>query len=412
MGRYFQLSDNRFRIALFLFAVLSVFGIATGYDTDSVFYRAMAMGEPEGVPAPFRTRILTPWLIQQLSGLLPVEVAAWTLQIGVGILFLVGLAKLYELLEIAPEWFWFSALLAPFVAGVTEPFMPEMLSSALIVWGMVCLHQRVTWAFLLICVVMGIQRESALLFGLVALPVLYKTNKMAAFGALPAAAAGLMVAVQSVGGGGASAHQLSWPVYMVLKIPANLARNVFGFSLWSNVLADTFGGEPWIKFPAPVKVGAITEIGVYNWEFGHPVILAGLISTMFGLVLALMWRNRPSVKTSMAAASPVVVLAFWYGFASLAAAPSLGAGVGRLICYAWPLSTIAFAWWAQRTLSRQQPDKLLGWHYGFALAAGVSLSIQEWWPRIALCAVAVGMLLAFRKQWSQLVEAEPALENS
>ncbi|MBS1711054.1 MAG: hypothetical protein JSS71_04920 [Armatimonadetes bacterium] len=405
LGGYFLLSEKRFQLALFFLAVLSAVGIATGYDTDSLFYRAMASGRYDGVPAPFRTRIVTPWLIQQVSVVLPVDVAAWLIQIAVGMVFLFGLAKLFQLLEIAPEWFWFSAFLAPFVAGVTEPFMPEMLSSALIVWALVCLQVRQTLGFLLLCALMGLQRESALLFGLVALPVLYRSNKWAAIGSLPAAAAGLFAAVRFVGGG-ASAHQLSWPVYMLLKIPANISRNVFGFSLWSNVLADTFGGEPWLKWASPVKVGAITEIGVYNWEFGHPVILAGLMTSLFGLAISMLWLRRRSIRQEVAEAPPAVAIAFWYGLASLLAAPSLGAGVGRLLCYAWPLPTVALAWWAHRTLARSQPLKLLWWHYGFALAGGVSLSIQEWWPRIILCGLTVAALFGFRRQWEPLISEQ------
>lgn len=326
-------------------------GFMTQATGDGEHYRNIATGQWHQVPSPFSARFLGPLLVRgaAATGIVSVDwgfallsgiscfVVAWlvaavalqaTGSAAVALIMLAG--------TVIPEW-WFA------------PFGPEALHAALLC-GFLLLLRRLgedaawpgTLLAMLLLVLMTLTREASALIGLILVFILwFRGGRARAMAWLVVTLAGVMLdswIAQRAGTG--NIHQMPPLAYMAAKVPFNGLRNLMGVRFWVNTFAEEPPATRW-QLPSWARIGSIREIGLMPWEIMavRHTLLGWLC--VFGVLPGIawfMWRRR---RRDGAQSPAWLKVSACYGAISFLIAPLLGAAVGRLVGYGWPVFWIA-----------------------------------------------------------------------
>jgi hypothetical protein len=355
------------------------------YAPDALRYRLLALGQRNGVPAPFSARILGP------------AIAGWLGRVsGLGVdtgFLLVGIVCLVALLSLIAGllWSWrapigiFAAIfLMPFWVDIFHDYyLPDLLHATILAAILLCLLFGHTSLAMLLLFPAYLARESTVLVALCLVFAAWRRIPVrpVVIGVLAMLCGGLVSRYYGQSGPG-SVHGLTGGSYILGKLVWNFFRNVIGVPLWSNTLPEC--SPIWVAaLPHGYHLGAVRLIGVCQPSLWGPArsVLSwfGIFGIGPALALALwrrlvspaalsgrLWRRPESSGEQepplSAAASTeqvhgfggeppfstgfVIVFRFCfvYGVISLALAPLLGASVDRLVDYGWPFYFVLLPW--------------------------------------------------------------------
>jgi len=354
------------------FAIL--FGLPGAiYAPDASHYRLLALGQRNGVPAPFSARILGP------------AIAGWLGRVsGLGVdtgFLLLGIVCLVALLALIAGLLWsWRAPIAIFAGIFLMPFwvdifhdyyLPDLLHATILAAILLCLLFGHTSLAMLLLFPAYLARESTVLVALCLVFAAWRRIPVrpAVIGVLAMLGGGLVGRYYGQSGP-VSVHGLTGGSYILGKLVWNFFRNIIGVPLWSNTLPEC--SPIWVAtLPHGYHLGAVRLIGLCGPSLWGP---ARTVLSWFGIfgigpALALaLWRRlvspvalsgrlwrRPGFSAerepSLSAEPPfsagfVIVFRFCfvYGVISLALAPLLGASADRLVAYGWPFYFVLLPW--------------------------------------------------------------------
>jgi hypothetical protein len=161
---------------------------------------------------------------------------------------------------------------------------------------------------------------------------------------------GVVVVGRVASEGRSNIHDANTLVYLVGKVPFNFLTNVCGLKMWTNTHAkndpDGFPNEPLLSFELPswVPTGSMRQVGIYRIAPEIPLMLARIMLTWFGIMpsvvlLVIVWRRWRLAREDALSFSGQLSLT--YGSLAFLLGPCIGASIGRLVGYAWPLAWVA-----------------------------------------------------------------------
>lgn len=380
-------SGNRAAVA-FLFAT-AFLAIVGGYKyawrwEDAYWYTEMASGRMARVIAPFSSRPLAPSIVYWASRLFGITVEHSFFWFGV---FSVGLlAGLVGFLLTRNSHSSFLLYAVAFTAFWPLSFenylLPDLFNSTLLCLFITLLFKKqYLWSSLLLFP-LGISRESVLMIAFCLLVAGWRELRWPTIMTAAGATAFSVICVKWLARNSMpNRHHLGFLIYIVAKIPWNLATNVLGIAPWSNDL-HTYCGTPLWSANLPVHLGGIGAFGYCGYL---PALqLKWLCSALciFGifpiLLCVLVRRTREFIWPD----SVFLKFCILYGGVSFCLAPLLGSAVDRLIGYSWPLLLIAVPVQASKVFdfSLLPRDRLLAMHcaiswFGFQLEHGSSVRL-------------------------------------
>lgn len=373
---------------------------------DSAWYVMLAEGLSEQVPLPFAARRLAPAAAGALAaGPFGLDVAAAFRLLGLAAaaVLVLSLSRIGRRLPHAPPW-CAAILLTPLFGDlVSACCMPDLYLAAAAGLFFAAVSLRPTAGLVAVLPAVMICEHSALLLGAAAW-VLRREGRTRTAAVLAAAAVARVAGAATFAPAGAgNVHALAGPVYLLLKIPFNLIRNLLGIELWIDTI--DYIAEPvrtW-TLPGRLSIGSVREIGFCGWRPDRPLWLLGHLLTMYGLLPgAWLWlrRRAPAATTAL---PTHLRMALAYGTAALVMAPALGAATDRLVGLAWPAFWIAVPAALSAAVGRGAPGRipplLLPLHLAVAWlprAAGVFLDSPAAISAVAIAAAIPLHLLAAR----------------
>jgi hypothetical protein len=355
---------------------------------DSVWYRLMAAGHADEVVKPFSTRVLHPGLIAALAG--PEEGRQEAAFRDVGILSLLLLCSSLALLlrggGVGLPLVGVLLGVPLFLHLFRDYYLPDLFYGALLVLFLLILR-RWAWPSLLLLFALVLTRETTALLSLVWIVHAWRNGRRAlalSVGCVTAAGLGLTwfgltrlgLAPFSLTGAipgeaGRNAHDIGPILYLLLKFPFNLLRNLMGLEFWSNTLDYCTPVVQW-ELPRWLARGAVHAVGFCGFNIMRPLYLVSYILTSFGLLpsLALLWIRRGRGLPTRG--SPAWLHCAWfYGLLTFLLTPAMGAATDRIIIYAYPALVLAAPLLVarDRLIPRRSLGRLAGLHLGLS-----------WWP--------------------------------
>jgi hypothetical protein len=371
---------------------------------DSPQYIALAEGRFADVVAPFSNRILAPALSALLSSNL-----GWSLAEGfsavalVGaVLFLLAVHAVYRRYELEPYLLLPAVLAVPWVVGtIRDAYLPDILVLGLSAVFLLCVRED-NWPLAgLVAALLILAREtSAILIVLVLGFALHQRRHMLA-AAVAVLTIGAFFFLRHLTPPAANVHAMNGLLYMALKLPVNLLRNVLGVQFWLNDFA--WCPQPLFAVPMGGELGAylgkIREIGVCAPNPMFPLGSAALALSTFGVLpgmtLALLRRRRGEWGKD-----PWLLLVVLYGALMFVLGLCTGASVYRLLTYGWPLFIFGtpILWKMSREGGPFDRRSLLAAQLGLSWlgpALGWAVGNAEWWQDAAAASAAAlfGLLL-------------------
>jgi hypothetical protein len=305
---------------------------------DDQFYRAMANGRFCDAPSPFTKRMLYPWLAHVISRAAetPVPIVCVVMNSAAWAVLAWCLTALLGEMTAKP-WLAAVCLLTPIpLESLLFGYMPDLFHAALVsLFFLLLLRGRQRWALAALLTAF-LARESTLLLCLCAAWVGWRRRQQALFwGSLAVLGAGVVAGAWFTHLGQPNKHHLPDSLYTLLKVPYNFLRNFFGIEFWADT--DTTRSVPWVMWNVPPRIhlGHITKVG-FSIDRNLPCYLMGWFLTTFAYAPWLVCRWRKSIG-GFDEWPLGVELAFIYGLTCFVLGPCLGATVGRLLNYGWPL---------------------------------------------------------------------------
>jgi hypothetical protein len=323
------------------------------FDVDSPHYIKIAEGRIAEVRKPFTARILQPAIagfIARTTGL-AIESSFFVTNLAcLAALVSAGLVLIRQ--HVRSIGFALAIVLCPMTLMLfREIYMPDCMHAALVAVFFLLLSRGAWWYAVPLLFVMQVTRDSTVLLTFVLVLVGAYHRKWGLIGAaLLATVLGIVVVGRVASHGQSNIHEQNTIMYLVGKVPFNVLTNVCGIRMWSDTHATDnpteFPGEPVFKLDLPrwVPSGAMRQIGIHHFDFGIPLMLARIMATLFGVMLSvvlvvMVWRRWRLMRADGLSFSGL--LALTYGFAAFLLGPAIGASIGRLVAYAWPMAWIA-----------------------------------------------------------------------
>ncbi|MGD0126384.1 MAG: hypothetical protein ABSF46_13565 [Terriglobia bacterium] len=332
-------------IAIAAALLAGVMGLRGGRDAaDAEWYGMIAQGHMQSVLEPFASRQLEARSVEALVALVPMGVdRGFALLALLSTLVCVGGAGYLLYRASVPAPLFAAAALLPVWAAFDHAYMlPDIFFSALLMLFLVCLWRKSYWLAAGMLFPLYIAREATvlvLLCFLIAGMRILRARVMA--GAALAAGAGALVTHYLASGSDSNRHNLPALVYLLAKVPYNLAKNVFGVQLWSNTI--TLGEPPyWTwRVPAGLHLGAIKVIGIcpFHLHFLYSTLLCWMGA--FGVLPLLLYIALRQGRFEGARSDLLMRFCLLYGLISFAIGPLLGASVYRLVLQGWPAFLVA-----------------------------------------------------------------------
>jgi hypothetical protein len=186
---------------------------------------------------------------------------------------------------------------------------------------------------------MYLARESTLLIVMVAVPVLWwLVGRACALTQAAGAAVGMAASKFAARHALDNAHQLNDTLYMIGKIPFNLARNIFGIAPWTNTLPVGTPLHVW-NVPHWLHLGGIHQVGWSGFDARYLVYYPNTLLTSFGLgsCIVLVLLLCEPLRELLPRDEPYLCIAAIYGGTAFVLAPMMGTAMPRLMDYGWPL---------------------------------------------------------------------------
>jgi hypothetical protein len=417
-----------FRIvrAVLLFLTLSLIFIhLTPVDADAGWYVYGGDGYAVAVIKPFSTRILYPTVVHLLKVVAGISTADSFLVVGLAAAICFVVANYLMVERVTNGRAVLPWLCLPAIVGLLRQYLvPDLPHAGELAVFFLLLSKRCFIASLSVLLAAQLTRESTVLLAAVAACVFWRDSKRAiSVAVLLSSGVGIAIAAVVTRAGVGNQHELGPIQYLALKVPFNVARNVFGVELWSNTLS---GKAAWkMDLPHWVHMGAIRQMGFADFVPIYPLKTFQFALTAFGLAPAVItmeaWRHfRNRRNRPVAGESPPLWLrvALYYGVAAYLIAPCLGASISRLFSYAWPASVLATPaiLWRRRPATNVEIGATP--HFRFLVTAHVLAPWLQWavdliapFDRsVVTSCVAVGAALqvwAFRQLWCVESMARP-----
>ena len=340
-----QRAVSRLSFVLIALAVTSIVVLVAwpslpSWAGDSGWYLAIAQGRLEEVRQPYARRILHPYVARWIAELFGVSLDSAFRALGIVSVFVTSsiVAWLFRSGRILA----FPLLATPALLLIfRDYYMPDIFYAGILGILFVLLRKESPAAFLVLAVLF-VARESTVLVSLmlVLYAILHRRPKLAA-ATLIASTVGTLIPVLATTGSQSNIHDLSGPLYLALKVPFNVMRNIFGAELW----VSTLGGcdDPvWTwTVPPSLRVGSVEAVGLCRFWAQRPLSLATYLLTSFGVLPVVFFHLRRRFRGRARSLPMWVFVAGGAGLLSLVLTPGLGLALDRLITYAWPLFWIA-----------------------------------------------------------------------
>lgn len=362
------------------------------YDTDSPYYIKIAEGRIAEVKKPFTARLLQPAIAGCLSRRTGLSLdTSFLLTNTVCLAALVAASLSVMLRYVRSIALALAIVLCPMTLGLfRDIYMPDCMHAALVAVFFWVLVRRAWWWAVPLLFFMQITRDSTVLLTFVlVLVAAYDRKWIMAIASILVTALGIGVVSHFASAGQSNIHETNTLVYLIGKVPFNFFTNVCGIRLWTITHAknnpDLFPGEPMLKFDVPhwAPVGAMRQVGIYSLDAKFPLMTFRILTTIFGVmsgiaILFIVWRCWRLARAD--GISFVGRVALVYGVAAFFLGPSIGASVGRLVGYGWPMAWIAVPMLLERFIGADEP------FYGrLALLQAVAC-----WPPLVLKAIGLG----------------------
>jgi len=311
-------------------------------------YESIAQGRMSEVTKPFANRVLAASLVHAVTAATGLSTEQGFAVIGVLSLFGIAacVAAVLNSYTKHPA-FVFALLLIPWLLGLfREYYLPDLPHAALAAVYFLLLYKGRYWESIPLLFLMQLTREATVLLAVVAVVVLIRDRRwrpaLASAGAVAAAMALVAYAIRDAQ---PNLHHINSVLYLVLKVPFNISRNVFGVMLWTDSLGSKELPAVWtMDLPSWLVRGNIHRIEYCGFDPVPPMETLLSFLTLFGVVPVLLVRELWLRWKRMVGAGllrPWVKIALAYGLVSFFAGPALGASVRRLVGYGWPAFLLA-----------------------------------------------------------------------
>jgi len=347
-----QLFANPVPWAAVTFTVVVSTGLTTGRPlfADSVDYRLMAMGMSKNVMSSISGRILHPAAVRLVS---------WLTKVGVDQAFvIVALISLAVLLCNL-------ALILRLVTGYGSLTLP-LLATPVVIHSMFRLYycQDLFYAALLsgmfvallkgqkvlatgLLLPLSLTRESTILLTIVWAFILFQESSiLLSLVSIVLTGVGLACSRSLAATGVPNVHHVSELLFLALKPPFDLLRNLFGIILVPSEMKGKPGftctAKIILDLPEVLRYGGTSQVGVCRPQATEPIRNATLLLSLFGIGPACAWRIFSEGGRGTLAQTPYWLrLATLYGLLALFIAPGVSFWLVRDIGYSWPLFWIA-----------------------------------------------------------------------
>ncbi len=308
---------------------------------DAASYVALAQGHIDKVAAPFSGRMLFALLARELGWLFGLDVAH-----GFGILSILSVFTFFYFVARILSDYTETRSLRSYILVSAIPFtwftfghaaMPEPIGFALTAAALRQFQRkRISIGCILIACAMATRETYILLMLVVCVWLIFRRDWWRLALSLVLGAAAWMLVQFFTKLGQPNVNNMSPLLYMLAKIPENLAAEVFGMEIWTN--GYTWCDTPIYTMDVPTFLlkfsGKITKFGTCGV---HPLIPLGniyLILAEFATLPVMLWvalRNRRSDIPGWLAVCMI------YGALMFVLGTCTGKSVWRLLAYAWPL---------------------------------------------------------------------------
>jgi hypothetical protein len=320
------------------------------WSGDANAYILIAQGNLAQVNQPWSSRFLHPYAARALT-----HVGVNTVGLAFALLAVASLLTLVAFVAAIAQdqcrrlWILGALLFSPTLIDLYRyAFLPDLFHAALaaVFFWLMLRDRRV--GMLAMIPLMFFTREATILLGAIAAIVLWRRKeRRIAIAVACVTFISMLISARIAAHGKPNIHGISPLMYTVGKVPFNFLKNVLAVEGWTN----TFSYAPAWKMTLPhaLQFGKIREVGLRGFNPSLPLTLLLQWMVTFGVLPLLLWRvlrqRRRQPASAAAHAAPVAIdIALVYGLVSFAAAPALGASLGRLVTYAWPAFWIAAVW--------------------------------------------------------------------
>ena len=220
--------------------------------------------------------------------------------------------------------------------------LPDLFYTALLCVLLLLLAERRLLLAALMLLPLAIARESTLLTLVCFLLAGWRRISVpVALIAVASTLVGLNIAKHLSATALGNTEHLSPMVYLALKSPWNILRNVFGVQLWAD--RYPFCGVP--QWTRSLSLGPVHRIGYCGFSPEGPVQVLGFALGSFGLLPLLLFKLRRAVmgafKATPEPGQMLLRFCLVYGLISFPLTPLLGETFQRLYAYSWPLFLVA-----------------------------------------------------------------------
>jgi len=312
---------------------------------DSEYYIAMASGGQQQAIAPFAKRVLHPLFVRSVATVMGKDVNWSFVAVACFSLLLLGesLALIEHRMGVVPGLVPLLAFSPLVLQMFRQAYLPDLFHAAVL--SLLIALQPVGFVVPLFaaCLLQATRENTLLLTLSVCVVSLARGRSKLAAGFVTGTVAGLVLS-RLLSASAQNVHRLPEGLYLMLKVPFNLLRNVLGVPLWANTLNYC---DPWAVWEVPrwLPLGRIQVVGICAID--HTMQLETLLAllTLFGTLPAIvgysLWHFRLSVVRLI---DPWPTVAIVYGLASFLVGACTGASVGRLVGYAWPAFWVGGPW--------------------------------------------------------------------
>ena len=315
-------------------------------DYDS--YASIAQGRMSEVMKPFANRVLAASVVRAVTAATGLSTEQGFAVVGLLSLFCIAacIAAVLNSTTKQPA-FVFALLLIPWLLDLfREYYLPDLPHAALAAAYFLLLVKGRYWESVVLVLLMQLTREATVLLAAVAVVVLIRDGRWKpALASAGAVAAAMAVVAYATHDAHPNVHHINTVLYLVLKVPFNIAKNLFGVILWTDSLADKELLPVWtMDLPSWLQTGSIHKIGYYALDPEPPMVMLWSFLTLFGVVPILLTRElrlRWKRRVGAGILQPWAQIALAYGLISFFIGPALGASARRLIGYGWPAFLLA-----------------------------------------------------------------------
>jgi hypothetical protein len=317
---------------------------------DSSAYRAMALGRFGDIPGSICGRFLHPTLVHVVSWVTGLNIdRAFAATSLIALAFLIG-----SVAWILKKVTGIGVLVLPLLSTpvlVDEMFRlyycQDLFYAALLAGFILSLIATKSCAALLILFALCLTRESTILLSLIWVVLAWmESDRFTIVTAVTLTAAGLFVSRLFASLGTSNIHHTDEFVFLILKPPFDLLRNLFGMVLVPDEVKGMRGFAcdqmTLVHLPVLLRYGSTRTFGICSPDISIPVRTLTLWLSLFGIGPAMMWSIVRRNDWKLFSDSPLwLKLMLIYGLCCFVLAPCVSFWLERDIGYAWPAFWVA-----------------------------------------------------------------------